>query len=53
MTPPHVKAFKKLKLVIFALTYLKHYNAALETYVKINASDGIILGILLQKHGKH
>ena len=42
-----MKAFKKLKLAIFTLTYLKHYNAALETYIKINISDGIILRIFL------
>ena len=47
MTPLYVKAFKKLKLAVLILTCLKHYNAALETYVKINVSDGVILGVLL------
>ena len=47
ITPPYVKAFKKLKLAIFALICLKHYNAALETRIEINASDGIISKILL------
>ena len=48
-----MKTFKKLNLAILALTYLKHYNAALETCIKINTFDEIILKILLQKHGKH
>ena len=47
MTPPRVKAFEELKLAILALTCLKHYNAALEIHIEINAFDGVILGVLL------
>ena len=47
MIPPRMKAFEELKLAVLALTCLKYYNAALETRVKIDASDGVILGVFL------
>ena len=32
---------------------LQHYSKDLETRIKTDASDGVVAGVLSQKHGKH
>ena len=48
-----MKAFKEFKLAVFALTYLKYYNVALEIRVKTNAFNRIISKVLSQKHREY
>ena len=43
-----MEAFKELKNWLISFLILYHYNLDLELILKINASDGVLAGILLQ-----
>ena len=44
----YIKAFKELKNQLIFSLILYHYNLDLELMLKINTSDRVIVGILLQ-----
>lgn len=45
-------AFEKLKLQLITAPVLQHYGPALECMIETDASDGVVAGILNQKHGE-
>ena len=46
------QAFKDLKRAFTTAPVLAHYDSKLETWVKTNASDFVVAGVLSQMHGK-
>jgi transposase InsO family protein len=47
------EAFEELKARLMDAPLLQHYNYELESMIETDASDGVIAGILSQKHGEH
>ena len=43
-------AFQELKRRLIEAFILRHYNYALETILETDTSDGVITGVLSQKH---
>src|SRR5262249_350025 len=43
-------AFEELKLGLTSAPVLRHYDPELETMIETDASDGVVAGILSQKH---
>jgi len=46
ITPARFAAFQNLKSAVFALEYLKHYDASRETCIKTDVLDNVILKVL-------
>lgn len=46
------EAFNKLKELLVNAPILEHYDAGLETKIETDASDGVVAGLLSQKHGE-
>ena len=46
------QAFEDLKRAFTTAPVLAHYDSSLETWVKTDASDFVVAGMLAQKHGK-
>ena len=44
-------SFLKLKSMLTSAPILQHYNEGLETRIETDASDGVVAGVLSQKHG--
>jgi transposase InsO family protein len=44
-------AFQKLKSMLTSAPILQHYSDELETRIETDASDGVVAGVLSQKHG--
>lgn len=43
-------SFQKLKSVLISAPILQHYSEGLETRIETDASDGVVAGVLSQKH---
>jgi len=46
----YIKAFKELKDRLISSLILYHYNLNLKLMLEIDASDGVVVGILSQLH---
>jgi transposase InsO family protein len=44
-------AFQKLKSMLTSAPILQHYSEELDTRIETDASDGVVAGVLSQKHG--
>jgi transposase InsO family protein len=44
-------AFQRLKAMLTSAPILQHYSEKLETRIETDASDGVVAGVLSQKHG--
>ena len=47
------QAFDKLKYLLTHAPILRHYRPELETRLETDASDGVVAGVLSQKHGEY
>jgi transposase InsO family protein len=46
-------SFQKLKSMLTSAPILQHYSEDLETRIETDASDGVVAGVLSQKHGEY
>jgi hypothetical protein len=46
-------SFLKLKAMLTSAPILQHYSEDLETRIETDASDGVVAGVLSQKHGEY
>src|SRR6266536_2677299 len=46
-------SFQQLKSMLTSAPILQHYNKELETRIETDASDGVVAGVLSQRHGEH
>ncbi len=52
-TQAYQDSFLKLKAMLTSAPILQHYSEDLETCIKTDASDGVVAGVLSQKHREH